>query len=339
MKIADLVHQSKLDLVFKPIYSGIGHVLMFHRIHDKNDHILTKNLIVNPEYLENYINYFIKKEIDIISLDELYNRITSNYRIKRFVVFTFDDGYVDNLTHALPIFKKYNAPFTVFITTGFPDHTVVLWWYLLEDLILKNNKIRFTDGPVDFVFDASTYDEKLVAYQRIRRYILQSNRMNLLQKLKSVFYAQGYDLYDLTEKLALSWDQVIELSKHPLVTIGAHAMNHCALNQLTKTEVKTEIEESVKIISEKTGKPVLYFAYPFGSENEVGQREISITSNCNIKMAFTARSGNIFRQHASHLFSLPRIDIRESFNTTKLDLFIHGMTPCIKNRFRRVITV
>ena len=339
MNIVDVVHQSKLDLVFKPIYSGIGHVLMFHRVNDKNDHIITNGPIVSPRYLEMVIKYFIKKNIDIISLDELYNRIRCNKRIKRFVTFTFDDGYVDNMTHAFPIFAEYNVPFTIFLTTGYPDHTVVLWWYLLEDLVLNNTKIKFSDGIASFTFDAFTPDDKFMAYRKIRQYFIQSNRKSLPHKLESVFHAYGYDLFETTKKMALSWNQVIELSKHPLVTIGAHTMNHLALNQLNETEVKEEVEESAHIIAEKIGKPVLYFAYPFGSPNEVGQREISIASNCNIKMAFTTRSGNIFRQHVNHLFSMPRIDTRENFNITKLDLYIHGMTPCIKNRLRRVITV
>ena len=39
---------------------------------------------------------------------------------RRFVCLTFDDGYRDNLRYALPILKKYDAPFTIYIPTSFP---------------------------------------------------------------------------------------------------------------------------------------------------------------------------------------------------------------------------
>ena len=47
---------------------------------------------------------------------------------RRFVCFTFDDGYRDNLQYALPILKKYDAPFALYIPTSFPDRPGELWW-------------------------------------------------------------------------------------------------------------------------------------------------------------------------------------------------------------------
>ena len=78
------------------------------------------------------IEYFISRKIDILSLDDCHARIISGKKEKSFAAFTFDDGYVDNLTLALPVFEHYGVPFTIFLTTGFPDHQIVLWWYLLE---------------------------------------------------------------------------------------------------------------------------------------------------------------------------------------------------------------
>ena len=35
------------------------------------------------------------------------------------VAITFDDGYRDNLTHALPVLERYSFPFTIFVASGF----------------------------------------------------------------------------------------------------------------------------------------------------------------------------------------------------------------------------
>src|SRR5690554_1251210 len=105
MNKTQFIKKTGIQKLFKPFYGGVGHALMFHRVYNDDERLITKGLQVSQEYIEKIINYFIDKKIDIVSLDEMYERITSNKKTKRFVTFTFDDGYVDNLTQALPIFE------------------------------------------------------------------------------------------------------------------------------------------------------------------------------------------------------------------------------------------
>jgi len=323
----NLIRSTRLHKVFKPFYSGIGHVLIFHRITDENDCVFNRNIQIPPDYLEEIIEYFIDNNIDIVTLDECYDRITSEGKMKRFVAFTFDDGYADNLVNALPVFEKYNAPFTLFLATGFPDHSIILWWYLLEDLVLHSDRIEFEDGDDTYFFDTITQDEKKEAFWKIRSYIVECNEDNLLLRLKNIFNKSENELLDLTKKLALTWDQVVELSNHPLVAIGAHTVSHMALSKLKENKVIEEINESIRIIEDKIKKPVHHLAYPIGSYSAANIREFNITEKCNVKMAFTARDGNIFRHHANHLYSLPRIGIDETRGLTFIDLYINGFTP------------
>ncbi len=334
MNKAEIVQRSQLHRIFKPFYSGIGHVLMFHRVSRKSDYIITRGLEVSPEYLEGVIKFFQSKKIDIITLDECYNRITAKGKIKRFVSFTFDDGYTDNLTEALPVFEKYNVPFTVFLTTSYPDRKGVLWWYLLEKLAMENDKTEFIFNTTKHFYSTKTLGEKKFALWRIRRFILDGNHTDITSRLDSIFKGSSIKMYDLTEKLTLSWDQVIELSRHPLATIGAHTVNHLSLKSLTDDKVFEEITNSIKIIEDKIKLPVLYFAYPIGTHEEAGEREYSIASHCNIKMAFTAEKGNIFRKHATQLHSLPRVSINETMRLSHIELFINGLTPFM-NKFSK----
>ena len=95
---------------------------MFHRIVPQTAARRVHNhlsLEITPEHLEQVIQYFRRKEYSFISLDQLSTSLeTGNLPNNKFVVFTFDDGYRDNLEIAYPILKKYEIPFTVYITTG-----------------------------------------------------------------------------------------------------------------------------------------------------------------------------------------------------------------------------
>jgi peptidoglycan/xylan/chitin deacetylase (PgdA/CDA1 family) len=325
----DLIYKSRAYRLFTPFYSGIGHVLNFHRVGPVNDRVFNRDLSVSPESLENTLKYFRSRKIDVVSLDECHARITSRNRPGRFVAFTFDDGYADNLTEALPVFEKYDAPFTVFLSTGFPDHTIVLWWYLLEDLVVKQDEVRYEDGGHTYIYRTSTGEEKKEAFWKIRSHIIQSKREELMPRLRNIFRTGDEGLLEPTRQMSLSWQQVLELDRHPLATLGAHTMNHYALSRIPEEEVRSEILGSMDRIRVKTGTPVEHLAYPFGILSAAGPREFRIAGECGLKTAYTTESGNILKRHARNLHALPRIEMTEGWADQYLDLYVYGFTPFI----------
>lgn len=333
MKLPDLIRHSRAHKIFKPFFAGRGHVLVFHRVCRDSDSIFNKNLQVTPEYLENVLKYFISNKIEIVSLDECYELITSKIKKKRFAVFTFDDGYADLMSQALPVFEKYNAPFALFQTTGYPDQKLVNWVYLLEDLVSKNKRIEFNADGREYFFNARTGDEKIDAYFKLRTYLRTSDKHNLPARLTAIFKSSYQELIDYTKRLMLSWEQISEFSNHSLITIGSHSVNHKAFSELQEKEVINEINESIEIIERKIGKPVLYLAYPFGGHSQANVREFNLARDMGIKMAFTAINGNIFKSHADHLTSLPRIGLNENWSSSLIDLYVNGFTPFI-DKFR-----
>ena len=83
--------------------------------------------------------------LDIVSLDEMYRRLTQRDFKRRFVCLTFDDGYRDNLQWAYPILKKHEVPFALYVPTSFPDRIGEIWWVALERVIANNDRIGLYD--------------------------------------------------------------------------------------------------------------------------------------------------------------------------------------------------
>ena len=105
-----IIQISHVDYLCKPLYAGIGSILMFHRVLPPVQASLNANryLQISPTTLENVICYLKSLNYEFLSLDELAECIQGEKIVRRrFVAFTFDDGYYDNLEYAYPIFKKY----------------------------------------------------------------------------------------------------------------------------------------------------------------------------------------------------------------------------------------
>jgi peptidoglycan/xylan/chitin deacetylase (PgdA/CDA1 family) len=328
---------SRLHYLTKPIYSGIGSILMFHRVLPRNDQLRIhnhKSLEISPEQLENIIQYFNKKKYRAISLDELVVDHSSISKNEKFVIYTFDDGYIDNYTYAYPIFKKHGIPFTIYVATNMPDGNALLWWYLLEELIVKNSKIILNSVSGPLTYYTRTTKEKEIVFNEIRKLFASANKPQLDLLVKSLEINDVSRVNSLTRELALTWKQLIELSRDPLVTIGAHTVNHFPLNTLSYKESEFEILKSKEIIESHGLPPVKHFCYPLGY---YGDKEIKILQKSQYKSATTIKMANTFAENLEYPFSLPRIMINSLTDQKILEMQVSGLLPALRNRFRRVV--
>lgn len=324
------------------LYSGIGQILVFHRVCPLDTikrNPVCAGLQVTPEYLEKALNFFISRDYEFISLDRLVCILRAGEAGKKFVAVTFDDGYADNLTYAYPIFKKYNIPFAIYVTTNFVDRKAVLWWFLLAELALAKDYVTFKIENKVFRFNCFSESEKRNFVLKIYSIILDSSEKNCMDNIKSIFGSYYNDLYEKTDKLMLKWEQINQLSADPLVTIGAHTVNHYALSKLSGQAAKYEILESKKIIEFHIKKEVRHLSYPFGGRAAAGKREFAMARECAFETAATNNIANVFFAHRDHLESLPRIEIGEDVDSQRLKFLMSGFVHCVHNRFKRLVTV
>lgn len=124
----------------------LGHILMLHRVvEQRSDEPEQRELEVTPQFLEQTINEYRGKGYRFVSIDQACEVIAGKDKGKPFACLTFDDGYQDNYDIAYPILKQHGIPFAVYVTTGFIDNQLPMWWYLGEQLGISTESLKALD--------------------------------------------------------------------------------------------------------------------------------------------------------------------------------------------------
>ena len=109
----------------------------------------------------------------------------------------------------------------------------------------------------------------------------------------------------------LTKDQIVDMAKDPLCTIGSHALHHKMFRYLTSKEIVNEFVESRRFLQQLTGQSVDCFAFPYGRLVEVSCMSIKLISKFEYKFAFSAIAGSLSQRWLSGMFFLPRINVSE----------------------------
>ena len=301
----------KFRTLFNLVYNKpIGTIYMLHRVHpfEKGKLSLNENMKVSPEFLERFILERLDK-YEFLSLDQAIAVIEKKIKLtKPFIVFTFDDGYADNYTYAYPIFKKYNIPFIIYIATGLIDRFTSLWWYQLEDIIMYNNAVSLSNG---MYYSCDSISEKETTFLAIRRIIQELPSVDFEIQLRELLSGYSLNFEKYTDELMLTWHQILELSKSPICTIGAHTVTHSRLSNMSITDLNKEITESKSILEDKIKQKVDHFAYPFGTSFEVNDQVVHAVEKSDFISATNTYYG-VIRKMDKELFRLKRIMLTET---------------------------
>ena len=148
------------------------------------------------------------------------------------------------------------------------------------------------------------------------------------------------DLAPMADQLCMNWDEITELDGDPLVTIGAHTVNHAMLSKASDEAVRREIEEGRRILETRLGRPVQHLAYPYGGRDLAGSREFAVARELGFKTAVTTRPGVLFPGHAAHLTALPRISLNGEYEQERfVKVLLSGAATALFNAFRKVDAV
>ena len=244
-----------------------------------------KAMAITTDYFERQCAA-IAEQNNAISLRKMIAQVgqkdAGNHQDK--VALTFDDGYRDNIEYALPLLERYNIPATIFVTTGFIDGTTcpvepVLW-----------------DRAEDF----EHYD----AHRRKFKKMSPGERVKALPALSQADIRSEYTRH------FMSWKELRELIRHPLIDIGAHTVTHPVLSRLSPLQQWREIYMGHRRLRAMLRDAPILFAYPYGS---CSASSLLFLAMLGYKGAVTTRA-RTYRK-ATSLFAqykIPRFDFATS---------------------------
>jgi peptidoglycan/xylan/chitin deacetylase (PgdA/CDA1 family) len=253
---------------------------------------------------------------------------------------TFDDGYRNNITQALPVLEQHRAPATIFVVSGYTRTPEPLWFDRLDYALQHGARQgdRITVGGREMTITGTDRDTLRDIYAAIRRYAKQAVRDDAemtreLDSLSDHFERQGgsrlMDVFERDEWSALlTWNEISRASS-AAVRFGSHSMHHVRVGRVSAGVARAELEGSRRDIAAHVGD-CAHFAYPDG---DFTPSVAALTRQCGYRSAVTTIDG--LNVPGCDLFTLRRITMPECESGDEMLLRVSGLWEALLRCWRR----
>jgi len=198
---------------------------------------------------------------DVLTVDELPERLSGTPPRRLAVVLTFDDGYRDNHDEALPLLAAAGLRAAFYVTTSPLRSGNGLWISELWRLVprLSCGELELGDGAPPLAVTASPERTALrrLLTARLAALPAPAREAALGRMARSAGCGRG-------EGLAGSFvePQHVAALRSAGMVIGAHTRSHPHLDLLDPREHDDEVTGSRRDLEAILGEPVRHFAYP-----------------------------------------------------------------------------
>ncbi len=291
---------------------GLLSMLMLHRFADPDLGVEG----TDPAALRDQLAYLRRHRYQLLSMADMLKRLEGSEPrwAAPAVAFTVDDGYAGFANLAAPIFAEYDCPVTLFVTTGFLDGKLWLWWDRTAYLFgrTRRRSLLLHLSPKDRSYHWSTATERLQ---------VQDDVIHRLEWVDAP--EREAAIADLSRQLEvevpasppaafapITWDDVRRTARLG-ATFGPHTVTPRILSRAPDESCDWEIQESYRRLHQETDASVPVFCYPNGEPNAFGQRELEAVQRAGLKAAVTTVPGYITSQGIGDRgglarFALPR---------------------------------
>lgn len=231
-------------------------ILIYHRVMPERDWMRP----AEPTAAEfSWQMELLQRHFNVLPLSEAVRLLRENRLPPRAACVTFDDGFADNATVALPILQRYGIPATVFVASGFLDGGR-MW----NDTVVE--AFRVYDQPqIDLAEVGLPCYPTLDRVQRRKAAyaIIREGKYLDLARRDEIAACVAAKVGPLPDDLMLTSVQLADLRAQG-VEIGGHTVSHPILARLSLDQAREEIQQGKAQLEALTGEPLRLFAYPNG---------------------------------------------------------------------------
>ena len=250
------------------------------------------SMLTSCEMFERHLDV-VGRHYRFVTLDEIGAHLASGEPFaERVAAVTFDDGYRDNYDYAFPILKRKGIPAAVFVVT---DLVGQAHWQIHDRLYyLITKAFAAWDDPRRALTDVLN-DLGLPASHLLRHRLATStplmavsallpdlSQVNVGRVMHALEAQCGNGSCNLPQ--SLTWPMVEEMHRAGVI-IGSHTRTHISLPAESIDTVISELEGSKRAIEERTGTPVVHFAYPGG---QFTPRDVAALERTGYRFGYTA---------------------------------------------------
>ena len=300
-------------------------VLMYHRVlPDGADTFSEEGIIVTPATFARHLR-FLKRYFHPLSVDELAESLHSDRRLpSRGCLITFDDGWHDNVTHALPLLEAHGVPAVVFLATDFVGSSSCFWQ---ERLTRRMYRAIELDGPARTLVEAHTSsDVRLLPPAERRRAIRAAvTRMKewpaadvarFESRLDEALAGANIDLASHGDDRFMDWQDAAQLAPPSPLVAAAHGCSHLPLTTLPPAQAEHELRDARARVQAALGRQVTAIAYPNGNYDDT---VVQLAGRAGYRIGFTTQRGLV--SEGDDPLRLRRLNVHEA-STRSLPEFL-----------------
>lgn len=320
------MHATRVDRLAPDRVRRRGVIFTLHHVRpfDPTTFHASAHLEITPEFLEALILRVKARGYEPVALADVPARLAAPSDTPRFVAFSLDDGYRDNLVHARPVFERHAVPFTVFATSGFVTRERTVWWQTLETMVASLDRLGWDTGDRRLEFDCDSHRTKAMTFRRIVDWMDSVDEDWAIATLDRIAAEHGISAGAVTDREVMSVDELRRLARSPMATIGAHTWSHVNLRRVAEDRLHAEIERGTAEIAAILGERPTVFAYPYGSRASAGTREFAAARG--FALAVTTEPGTLGPDDGARLAALPRISVNGHYQKTAwIEVLMSGL--------------
>lgn len=273
-------------------------VLIFHRVLPVPDPLFPGE--PDAAWFETQVRW-ISDWFNVLPLAEAIVRLRERSLPARAAAITFDDGYADNCTVALPILLNASLSATFFIATGYLDGGQ-MWNDKVIDVVRRSRGPRLNLAQLKLGdYAVATLEDRRKSLEQLLntlKYMEPAERERLADEL-----SVATDI-EPSRELMLTSDQVCTLAESGM-TIGAHTVSHPILARVADSAARSEMIQSRQRLESISGRKVELFAYPNGKPGtDYTATHVQLAREVGFSAAVSTGWGTATRD--SDIFQLPR---------------------------------